>query len=252
MALPNRSSARERPRFIPPLLERRHVFAVPQLALAAAILMTERVPHRGVIAGVLVADAAVHLPRWPVPRRPWSGRAYWGEAMLYLAPTVAGTAFGVAAGDRWATAMPNAWWFAAALPTAAALLALSRVDILAMVSGVLAVLLEPDRRSHALARATSILVAPVGEEGVFRGAGIGLPAPHPVLVPLSTAAFVARHHLVRGVPRSSRETALLAVAAVAFTALAVASGSIYPSMLAHTLHNAPRVALEAHVARVGT
>jgi hypothetical protein len=194
---------------------------------------------------LLVVEAALICLPWRLPRRHRSGPGFWAETLAGLVAPVGAVAAVVVLRPGWVTAGAEPRWYAVSALTGLALLAVSGLDPRAVASGELAFALGPTPRSHGTARAFTMLVAPAGEEALFRG---------PVLVPgastslalLAATGFVARHHLARGSNRrgTSRATLVEIAGAVVLLGLTVASGSIYPALLAHLVNNLPGVVVE--------
>jgi membrane protease YdiL (CAAX protease family) len=227
----------------------RFVFALPGAVLGVLLIVAGPVWSR-LSGAVILLDLGFQLLPWQLPRRDRGAVGYWLESVLSLLPMTLVALVGLAVAAPWAVATPNPLWFLVSLPLAAGLLLLSRLDLRGVASGDLAFLLGPSRRSHSAARATANAVAPLGEEYVFRGAAIRLPDVSPALALLSAAAFVSRHHVPPGMRRSERRVILVELtAATGFTLLAVASGSVYPSLLAHLLNNAPHVIIQVQQLR---
>jgi membrane protease YdiL (CAAX protease family) len=218
-------------------------FALPGAVLSVFLLLDDRLWAR-VGAAVLLLDIVLHFLPWRVPRRDRGPFGYWLETVLYFLPMACLGLVGVALAEPWAVGTPDPVWFLAAPPLGASLVLLSGINLRGIVSGDLAFLAGPSKPSHAAARGTSAAVAPFGEEAFFRGAVIGLPGANASLAVLSAAAFVGRHHLIRGVPRTQTRVVLVELAsAVSLTSLAIASGSIYPAVLAHLINNLPVAAI---------
>jgi membrane protease YdiL (CAAX protease family) len=80
---------------------------------------------------------------------------------------------------------------------------------------------------------------------MFRGLPLGLARGSVLALVLGGLTFVAGHHLVRGNP--ARASRLLVryefTAAAVLAGLVVASGSIWPAVVAHVLANLPSVVL---------
>jgi len=194
---------------------------------------------------VLIFDLLVHVAPWRLPRSNWSALKYWFEGLLYVVPMTLVGIGGVLLGAYWAVHTPGALWFLAGCALGCALVVLSRINLVGLYRGDLAFLAGPDRPSFVAARAASVIVAPFPEELFFRGAVLALPNVDPLVAVLSATAFVARHHLLRGVDRWKRDLVLVEVAgAIGFTALTVASHSVYPAMVAHVINNAPGAAVQ--------
>ena len=216
-----------------------------ELAFAAAALSQDGVWR---LAGAVVLfDVAVQALPWRLPRSERSVASIWVEEALCLAGPTVFFVVVVAQARAWATALPAAWWFPVAFLVGVALVWAGGMPIRALLSGALAFLAPPLRRRHKWSRAAAMVIAPPGEEALFRG--VVLTASSAATVPLGllgAAAFVARHHLAPGLSARTpaRAVATQIAAAVALLALTLASGSIYPALLAHYVNNAPSVLLE--------
>lgn len=226
----------------------RYAFAVPAAILCALLVLD----GDGVLvaAAVLVAAEVVllFLP-WDVDRDRRGAVGYWLEGALYLVPGLIAVVVAILVAPAWLTGLPNPLWLAGAVVAGVILVLLSRVSIVGVLRGDLAFLLGFDKPAHAAARATFGLAAPVPEEVLFRGLAISLANPDPVLTVAAGAAFVARHHLVAGLPQlEARRLGLEVAAAGTFTLLALGSGSIYPAIVAHIVNNLPSVVIQAQVA----
>ena len=226
--------------------ERARLLAASCVVAFAGALWTQGSVWR-LVTVLLLVDAAVQLLPWRLPRAERPVASVCVEEAAQLAVPTAFVALVLARGEPWATAMPAPWWFAVAVAVGAALVAVAGMSIRLLVSGVLAFAAAPLRRAHKLARAANVIVAPPGEEALFRG--IALAASGAAVAPLGIlagAAFVARHHLPPGVSARTptRTTLTQILAAAVFLALTVASGSIYPALLAHYVNNAPSLYLE--------
>jgi membrane protease YdiL (CAAX protease family) len=215
------------------------------LAFAAAAWSQQGVWR---LAGaVLLFDVAVQALPWRLPRSERSTASIWAEEGLCLVGPTVFFVVVVAQGRAWATAMPEPWWFPVALLVGVGLVWVGGMPIRALLSGALGFLSRPLRRQHKWSRAASIVIAPPGEEALFRG--VVLAASSATTVPLGVlggAAFVAQHHLAPGLSARTppRAVATQIVAASVLLALTLASGSIYPALLAHYVNNAPSVLLE--------
>jgi membrane protease YdiL (CAAX protease family) len=227
----------------------RSAWVIPGLAFAAALALQSGTFQR-IAAAVLVADIVAHFLPWSLPRAGRSGFGYWIETLAYLVPMLVLAVVALAVGDSALTAVADPIWFAVGVPVGIVLVLVSGIDLFALVRGDLAFLAGPSKASHALARSTGGIVAPFSEEAFFRGIGISLPNPSAILAVFSAAAFVARHHLLRGVSgRASRALLVELLAAGSFTLLAALSHSIYPSLVAHAINNLPFVILGLQQAR---
>ena len=226
----------------------RWTFAIPGAVLAAAVAV--RGADARVVAALLAVDVAVPLLPWRVPRRDRSGVSYWAESIVPVGALTVAAAISLAGGAAWA-ALPHPAWLLAGGLTGIVLLRATGTDVRSVLSGDLAALLGPDRPSHACARGTAILLAPFAEEAVFRGVAPGLPGVDWSVAVLALLAFVGRHHVVRGLERRATRRILLTETSsgLAFLALAAASGSIWPAVVAHALNNLPFAVLEFQQAR---
>ena len=227
-------------------LERaRAVAACCMLAFAVA-LWGRGGPWR-LLAVLLVADVAVQALPWRLPRADRSPASICAEEALYVAVPTAFALVAFARGDDWVTATPAAWWYAVAVAVGAALVWLGGMSVRALISGALAFVAPPLQRAHKWSRAASIVVAPPGEELVWRGAALAAaPAAAVPLGVLGGVAFVARHHLPPGLSARTPTRVVITqvAAAAAFLWLTLASNSIYPALVAHYVNNAPSLVLE--------
>jgi hypothetical protein len=227
-------------------LERaRLVAACGMLAFAAATWLAGGVWR--LLAVLLVLDVAVQALPWRLPRGERSALSICAEEALYVVVPTLFLAVAAARGEDWIAATPAVWWWAVAVAAGVGLVWLGGMQIRALVSGALAFVAPPLRRPHKWARAASMVVAPPGEEAVFRGAALA--ASSAAALPLGllgAVAFVSRHHLPPGVSARTPARAVVTqiVSAAALLGLTLAAGSIYPALLAHYVNNAPSVLLE--------
>ena len=236
-----------RPRIRPPVAL---WLALPQAALVG-FLVSRGDSFAYAAAVVFAIDVVVYFLPWQLPRGPWPAWKLWAETATYVVPMAALGAAGIATGQEWASA-PEPWWFVAAVPVGGALLLSTGISLPALVRGDVAFLLGADTVGRTSARASGSAAAAFTEEAAYRGAAIFGPGPHPVGAVLSGAAFVARHYRMRGFPRGvrARRLAFEVLGAVLLTALAVASGSIYPGVVAHALANVPMITAEIQRGRL--
>lgn len=229
------------------VLSARPIVAIPSVVFGVALLTSDG-ELRQLAATAILIDVAVKFVPWRVPRADRTGTSYWIEAVSYLAALVifTGAAYGYDASFVEAVAHPL--WFLVGAALGIVLIALARIPLDALFRGDAAFLIGADRPSHAYARVTASLTAPLPEEALFRGIVLGSP---PLVAILSACAFVTRHHLVRGVRLWSAPQLIVEIsAAVSLTALALLSGSIYPGVLAHTISNVPMAVIDIGRARL--
>jgi membrane protease YdiL (CAAX protease family) len=196
---------------------------------------------------LLVLDVVLQVLPWRLPRSHRTTSSILLEESMYLLVPTVFLAVVLVERASWITALPAPWWYAVAAAVGVVLVRIGGMPIRALLTGALAFLAPPLRRTHKWVRVISIVVAPPGEEALFRG--VVLAASHAAGLPLGLAggaAFVARHHLPPGFnARTSRRVFLAqVVAASALLVLTLASGSIYPALLAHLVNNAPSLLLE--------
>lgn len=213
-------------------------------AFAVALWSVHGLFVQGVAALCVVETALMCLP-WRLPRVDRGPLSFWAESLVGLLTPLGATVLAVAAREPWLSQGAAWWWYPLGALTGALLLLLSRVDLRAAVNGELAFVMGPTPRSHGAARAFATAMGPVGEEAMFRGsvllAGTGTP-----FAVLGAVAFAARHHVAPGTNRrgTTRATLVELAAAAALLALTLASGSVYPGLLAHLLNNVPGVVTE--------
>jgi Type II CAAX prenyl endopeptidase Rce1-like len=215
--------------------------------LGLAVLLAFQTARLEWIAGILLLlDLALFALPWRIPRHTWSGPKFWLESLLYLVPLTSVLALAAASRPDWLRTTPSVLWIVFGLLGGGALITVSRIDLRALTRGDLAFLLGESRESHAWARAFTGLAAPVPEEAVFRGIGTVSFSGNPLAIILSGLAFVSRHRLIRGAPAvpPRRVLATELAGAATFGALALGSGSIVPSIIAHVVANLPRVVIE--------
>jgi hypothetical protein len=226
--------------------ERARLLAAASVAVFAAAAWAQGSIWR-LAAGLLLLDLGIQLLPWRLPRKERHVASVCVEEIAYLVVPTAFFAVALARGETWATALPAPWWFAVAVAVGAGLVLLGGLSIRLLLSGTLGCLAPPLRRPHKWARAFNAAVAPPGEEAVFRG--IALAASGGAAVPLGLlggVAFVARHHLPPGASARTPRRVLVtqSAAALALLGLTLASGSIFPALLAHYVNNAPSLVLE--------
>ncbi|MDQ5820891.1 MAG: CPBP family glutamic-type intramembrane protease [Actinomycetota bacterium] len=229
----------------------RSSFTLPAVALAMLAWLSTGELHRAFALAVL-ADAGLFFLPWKLPRRTWSAGKFWLESLLYLLLGSVMLALALATGAPWVAGLGHPLWLAAAVVTGCLLAYGSGIDVRALLSGDLVELAGPDRPGYALARATHATLGAIAEESLFRGAVLALHALAPATIGATILAFVARHRLLKGVPRwSARTLAVEIVGAALFTGLALASGSVVPAIAAHLTANAPYITLQMQRARLG-
>jgi membrane protease YdiL (CAAX protease family) len=214
------------------------------LAYAAALMASGDLAWRWTGAVLVVEVLLLCLP-WRMPREARSRTSFWMETLVGLSAPIGAVAIAAVTGSSWLSRGADWWWFLIAGAAGAGLIAVAGVDLKAVVSGDLGFVLGPTR--HGYARAVGGALAPLGEEALFRG--VVLAAAPVAVVPtglLSAVAFVAIHHVQPGDNGrgSSRALAAVMLGAVVLLLLTLASGSIYPAVLAHALNNVPGVVLQ--------
>lgn len=223
------------------------------LAYAAGLAVLGSGAVRWLSVLVLFDVAVMSLP-WRVPRHTRSIASLWAETLAYQAALLAAVAVVAAERPDWLTSLGHPGWYAVAALVGVALVVGSGIRLRLLLGGELAFLAGPDRPGHAAALASSAVVAAVCEEPLFRGVALeGDGAATAALAVLAAVAFVGRHHLP---PAASERTtrrglALQVAGAAALLGLTVASGSIYPAVLAHLLNNAPSAVLAVQRGRMG-
>lgn len=235
------------------------VFSIPSFAFALVLLWAGTGRAYIFIAAVMVAHALVYLWPWRVPRTDRTRFSYWLEALVCAAPIIIGSVAwlvmypqGVVAATALIT--PSAGWMAIWLVVAcgvgAFMVWLSRVNLGALRSGDLAFLAGPLEPYRAAARTWTVAISVVCEDVIFRGVPASVPSYRLVAMTFGALAFIAGHHMVRGTgqPRWAL-IRLESTAAILFGLLVVASGSVWPAVLAHTIADTPHVSLDIQRAR---
>ncbi len=214
------------------------------LAFATALWARDRDGDR-VLAALVLLETSVLLLPWRLPRSGRSARGYWVESLAALIAPIGAVVVGVAYRAPWTTAVGGPWWYLGAAVAGISLLAIANTNIRRIASGEIAFLLGPARRSHARARACVTLASPPGEEALFRGPVVATSTTTAFGL-LAAVAFVARHYVQPGHNGrgGTRSTVIEVLAAVTFLGLTVASGSIYPALLAHLINNVPGAIVE--------
>ncbi|WP_369173403.1 hypothetical protein AB5J49_38050 [Streptomyces sp. R28] len=198
-----------------------------------------------VLAVLLVLEIALMILPWRVPRTMRSGLSFWSETLVGLVAPLGALVLTAVTRPDWLSKGADWWWFVLAVATTAGLITLSNMRMKSLLSGELAFVFGPTPRAHGAARAFASAVCPAGEEAVFRAPVLLIGATTPLGL-LGAIAFVARHHIQPGTNRrgTTRSTAVEISAPAALLLLTMASGSIYPALLAHVLNNIPTIVLE--------
>jgi hypothetical protein len=232
-------------------LRRRVLWVVPSAALSGAIAFAPGGSHP--LGLLILLDQAVHFLPWRVPRWSRSTASYACETVAYLSPLLAIAIIAAHQHMEPLFVLGSPVWYLAALVAGATLVLASRLNILMVIRGELAFLTADGSRGHALARASSAVIGGPLEEVLYRGVVIYVAAAStPLIVVLGAVAFVARHHVTRGVDRLRAEQVLVqGVGTVELTVLAYVSGSVYPAIAAHLIANLPTVVLEVQRATYG-
>lgn len=238
-------------------LERPRLVAAAGLAAYAVALLVLGSGTVRWFAALLAVDLVVMSLPWRVPRDTRSVPSLWLETLAYQVAPVGALVVAVADDRRWLTELGAPGWYVAGALLGAGLVLLSGMRLRLLLGGELAFLAGPDRWGHAVALASSALVAAVCEEVLFRGVGLdardtGDVAAY-VLAAVAAVGFVARHHLP---PAASARTTAQGVltqfaGAAGLLVLVLASGSIYPAMVAHLVNNAPSAVLAVQRAQLG-
>ncbi|MFI6011969.1 type II CAAX prenyl endopeptidase Rce1 family protein [Streptomyces sp. NPDC051243] len=198
-----------------------------------------------VLAVLVVVEAGLMILPWRVPRTMRSGVSFWAETLAGLVAPIGALVLTAVTRPDWLTKGADWWWYPVAVATTVGLIAVSNMRMKSLLSGELAFVFGPTPRAHGAARAFASAVCPVGEEAVFRAPVLLAGATTPLGL-LGAIAFVARHHIQPGTNRrgTTRSMAVEISAAVALLFLTMASGSLYPALLAHVLNNIPTIVLE--------
>lgn len=235
-------------------LDRARLLAAACLvAYAAALVAWAEGASRWFAALVLFDVAVMSLP-WRVPRDTRSIPSLWLETIAYQVAPVTAAVVALIAHRDWFTDLASPLWYVAGAALGVAVVVLSGVRLRLLFGGELAFLAGPDRPGHAAALSSSAVVAAVCEEPLFRGVALGPSGATAVALGVVAAvAFVARHHLPpAAAARTSAQGRLTQLAAAAgFLVLTMASGSLYPAMLAHLVNNAPSAVLAVQRGRMG-
>jgi CAAX prenyl protease-like protein len=204
----------------------------------------------GRIVTVMIAiDIVAGLLPWRLPRSQRTAASVWAEAMLYLAVPAVFAVIVAVRGQAWlATGGLVPVWLIAAAAVGGCLIWAGGMPLTALFSGAIAAMAPPVRPAHKAERVTSAVLAPAGEEFLFRGPVLAVP--HAAALPLGLlagTAFVARHHVPPGFSARTppRALATQCAAAVLLLALTLGSHSLIPALIAHWINNAPSIALEA-------
>ncbi|MEU9126700.1 CPBP family glutamic-type intramembrane protease [Kitasatospora sp. NPDC048540] len=233
--------------FDPPgwVFDVRRLTAVSCVAAFAVGLWTLGGTNPRVLAGLLVVELVLMCLPWRVPRTMRSGLSFWTETLCGLLAPIGSLVLTAVTRPDWLGRGAAWWWYPIAVAVTGGLVALSNMRMRSLLSGELAFVFGPTPRAHGAARAFASALCPVGEEAVFRAPVLLASATTPLGL-LGAIAFVARHHIQPGTNRrgTTRSTAVEISAAAALLLLTVASGSIYPALLAHVLNNIPTVVLE--------
>jgi membrane protease YdiL (CAAX protease family) len=226
--------------------------AAAACVLAFAVVLVSASDRAAVLTGLLLfAEVLLLALPWRLPRSRRSRRSFWAETIAGISAPVGALAIGAATGADWLGHGAAWWWYGIALIGGAGLLALNGDDPRALLGGEMAFVLGPDR--HGYARAAAGIVAPAGEEALFRGAVLAAaPAAALPVGLLSAVAFVAIHFVQPGDNGrgSVRTFLIMIVSAVALLAVTMASGSIYPAVLLHAVKNVPGIVLQLQRGRM--
>nr|BFD94204.1 hypothetical protein KitaXyl93_55640 [Kitasatospora sp. Xyl93] len=197
-------------------------------------------------AALVALDALAGLLPWRMPRTLRTGAAYWSENAIAVAVPISFIAVAAATDMPWLTRGTAWWWYAVALAVAAVLLLAGGMNFRLLLSGDLAFLVGPSTPLQARTRVATGILAPFGEEALYRSFAVTAAGPAGLVVPLlGAAAFIARHHVGDSHWRKApRVLAVELLAALCLLALVTLSGSILPALLAHLVNNAPSVLLE--------
>lgn len=214
----------------------------------------------GVGAGFVVAlllgfDVAVTALPWRLPRGDRSPASVLLETGA-VAVLPVGMLVVAARGLADAVRAVGVVWLLAGLAAGVVLSVAGGMRWRLLWRGDLAFLLGPRRRFHAIALAVTAIVGAVGEELAFRGTPLVLAQgdhrEQILLMTVSAAAFVGRHHLTRHAqPPARREIGTQVLAAVVLSGLTVWTGSIFPALVAHLFNNIPIAILETQRAFPG-
>jgi membrane protease YdiL (CAAX protease family) len=231
------------------------LFAVP-VCCYAVVLTAAGGTAAYLLTGVaLFAHAVVYLLPWRVPRDDRTPFGYWSETIACSVPLTLATAGWLllaphgARASLWAPRPSAAWflvWTGVAGIAGLAMILCSGLDLRALRAGDLAFLAGPLPPYRAAARTWSVFVSVVSEEVIFRGVPAGIAHLRLAVMCAGAAAFVSGHHMVRGAEDLLRPRVVAneVGAAVALGGLVLASGSVWPAIIAHAVADLPHVALD--------
>lgn len=226
--------------------------ASPQLVLVIWLFSSHLQLNRLIAIGFAADLIAVFMP-WKPPRRTWNATRYWLETLSYLAPYLVASYAIIVEAPKVLTSRPSPIWIGLGIGNGIALLVVAGTPVRMIVNGDIAALLGPDKRSHATARATQMACMAFAEEVVFRGGLLVVLTGEPIstdtkieVALLGSAVFILRHHIIDGSAEtySIRRSIAEIAAAASLGTLALVSGSIWPTITAHVMVNAPMVVLE--------
>ena len=208
------------------------------------LLSARSTPLRAIAVLLLVEAVLIGLP-WRVPRGRRGGVSFWAESLCGTIASIGAIVLVLVDRPGWLRSAGGWWWYPVAMLFAAGLILLSGLNLRAVLGGELAFVLGPTRRSHSLARSYATVVGAVGEELLFR-APVALWLRSTPLAMLGAVGFVGRHYIPPGSNRRGALRGTLAelAAAAGLWGLTLASGSIYPAMIAHLLNNLPQLVVE--------
>lgn len=201
----------------------------------------------GTVLGVaLMCEVVLTCLPWRIPRGDRSPWGFWAESLVALISPVAAVVCWWLVADDVLTDLGALYWYPVALIAGELMRRLHGPPLRAVLDGRVSFVLGPTPRSQSTARSVSTVVGGVGEEMLFRAPGILL-APSVGLTALCFMGFVARHHTQPGANGRgvAKTTWVEILAGVVLAALTIASGSLYPAVLAHLANNLPQAVAEA-------